>query len=115
MSQSVVDLLEAVDVEHEHRTLDSAHLRLLGCCDRVAVFGEHQAVGQAGQRVVQRLVPDRALGPTARGRGSQDVRDSLDEVHVLFGELAWAPAPDTEHTGGGVLALDRHLDHAHGL
>jgi len=81
--------------EHEHRTLDSAHLRLLGCCDRVACSAS--TGGWAGGRsaVVQRLVPDRALGPTARGRGKPGrSRTALTKFTSSFGELAWAPAPD---------------------
>ena len=81
----------------------------------MTVIGEHEAVGQARQRVVQRLIADRTLGAAAGGCGCKHVRDRHDEVDVLLRKAAGRPAPGTEHAGGRVLTGDRDLDHAHGL
>ena len=54
VAECVVDVLEAVEVEQDHR--DRA-LRLAGLCKRtVEQRGEERAVGQPGQLVVSRLI-----------------------------------------------------------
>ena len=77
MAQRVVDLLEAVEIEQEHR--DHATFAA-GAGQGLAQPVEQQgAVGQAGQRVVQGQAPDPLLGRLALGQvlEHRDLGDDL--------------------------------------
>jgi hypothetical protein len=89
MAEAVVDDLELIEIEEEHR--DG---RLAAGRDRERVLEaveEEVSVGKPGEGVVEGLV----LGPLLRappfdGVG-EDVRDRLHEGDVLLGELAKVP------------------------
>ena len=119
VAERVVDHLEAVEVEEQHR-----HVALLAARghDRLVEAVLHEApVGQPGERVVVRHVVDGALGVEALG----DVLHQGSEADQLPGAvrerrvvpLAMDRAPDARHVGrGGLVALGRlHQVAAHGL
>ena len=62
VSERVVDVLEAVEIEEQHRKLAAAPMR---AGDRLSdAVGEQRAVRQSGQRVVVRHVDDPLVGET---------------------------------------------------
>ena len=76
VAEPVVDDLEAVEVEEQHRGA-ALGVVALGAPDRlVEAVHEQHAVRQAGQRVVQRVVLQAALGLAAVG----DVGDAADDA-----------------------------------
>ena len=83
--EGVVDQLEAVEVDEQDRGQLAALAPPAPVCDPV---GQQRPVGQAGQRVVERLVADRLLGGLAGHRLGQDVADRLDEVDLVAAEAA---------------------------
>ncbi len=65
MSKRVVDLLEAIEIEHEHGQINTAIAR-----NRNGVFHplpEQHAIWQIGQRIVLRHMSDLGLGPALLG------------------------------------------------
>ena len=79
----VVDALEVVDVDVEH---GGAGARALGVGERVLEpVAAERAVGEPGQRVVQRLVADPLLGAHARVGGGEHVGDRDEERALLLG------------------------------
>ena len=87
VAEAVVDELEVVDVEEHDGDLGVRPRQ------RVAeAIEEQHAVGQAGQRVVQRLVADVVFGAALLDRVGEDVRERLHEVDV---------APPRAPLGGG--------------
>ena len=77
-AEAVVDLLEAVDVEHEHRRPRRA-LRLGAGDRRLEPVEEELAVGQAGQVVVDGVVEEPLLGRPLLG----DVEERADAADHL--------------------------------
>ena len=77
MAEEVVDALEVVEVDEQHR---GGAAGPLGQRERVldAVAAE-RAVGEPGQRVVERLVADAVLEQQARERDREHVGDRLQE------------------------------------
>jgi hypothetical protein len=96
VAQGVVDLLEAVEVDEQHREAgDAARGDLVqALLDRVA---ELRAVGEPGEDVVQRLVlhavQEAALGEREAGL----VRDGLQGGDVVHLEGAHLPHPLGDH------------------
>ena len=75
VAERVVDDLEAVEVEEQHRGA-ALGVVALGAADRlVEAVDEQHAVREAGQRVVERVVLQAALGLAAVG----DVGDAADD------------------------------------
>ena len=86
VAERVVDRLEAVDVEQQHR---DAEAEALGAAEGVLdAVEEQRAVGQAGERVVQRLVAHDRLRALAVERRGQQVGDRLQPLALLAGERA---------------------------
>ena len=80
VAERVVDDLEVVEVEEEQREAAAPRRRR---AERVAEAVEQQrAVREAGERVVQRVVADRAPRAQALDRAGEDVGDGLQEVEV---------------------------------
>ena len=78
----VVDALEVVDVDVEH---GGARARALGVRERVLEpVAAERAVGEPGQRVVQRLVADPLLRAHARVGGGEHVGDRDQERALLL-------------------------------
>ena len=76
VAEAVVDDLEAVEVEEQHGRA-ALGVMALGAPDRlVQAVQEQDAVGQAGERVVERVVLQAALGLAAVG----DVGDRADDA-----------------------------------
>jgi len=61
VAEGVVDELEVVDVQEQHR--DAAPVPPAACQRVVQAVAQQLAVGQAGQRIVQGLVAQRVLHP----------------------------------------------------
>ena len=60
VAERIVDVLEAVEVEEQHRELAAPAMR---AGDRLSdAVGQQRAIGQAGQRVVVRHVHDALVG-----------------------------------------------------
>ena len=79
VAEAVVDDLEAVQVQEQHRGA-GRRMAALGAPDRlVQAVDEQHAVREAGERVVQRVVLEPALGLAAVGR----VRDRADDARGL--------------------------------
>ena len=80
VAEAVVDELEAVEVEEQDARQPAAAAqareRLLEAVE------EQHAVGQPGERVVQRAVADRVLGRLALERVGEHVGQRLEEVDV---------------------------------
>src|SRR4051794_18931321 len=73
VAEAVVDELEAIDVDEQHR---DATARGLGAAQReLEVVEEQEAVGQPGQGVVQRLVVELALEARALDRVTDGAAD----------------------------------------
>ena len=86
VAERVVDRLEAVDVEQQHGHAEAeARGAAEGVLDAVE---EQRAVGQAGERVVQRLVAHDRLRALAVERRGQQVGDRLQPLALLAGERA---------------------------
>ncbi|MNN23892.1 hypothetical protein D3C81_1373030 [compost metagenome] len=91
VAEAVVDVLEAVEVEEQHRAL--AAVFLLAVERRQQAAFEQRAVRQAGQRVVVCLVVEFGLGVLEAGNVGEH-RDKVgDEVlpvaHGTDGQPAW--------------------------
>ncbi len=83
VAEAVVDDLEAVQVQEQHRR---AGLRVaaLGAADRlVQAVQEQHAVRQAGERVVERVVLEAALGLAAVGRVGRGADDPRGPVVLV--------------------------------
>lgn len=80
MSERVVDVLEAIEIEHQHRKARSAAPRT-GQCLLHPLLEQH-AVRQVGQRVVLRHVGDLGLGTALLGDVAMR-RDPAAAVHRL--------------------------------
>ncbi len=94
VAEGVVDRLEVVEVDEEDGDrLVAAHQPGEGVLQPIE---EQDAVGQAGERVVQRAMLGLALGARAVDRRRDDVRDRLEELDLLVGERAPARAVDAE-------------------
>ncbi|MNG93821.1 hypothetical protein D3C79_528030 [compost metagenome] len=92
MAEAVVDVLETVEVEEQHRTLAIGDLRTVECCLQAVL--EQRAVGQAGERVMVGLVVELGLGVLEAG----DVGEHGDEV----GDLAFSVAHGADGQPAGV-------------
>ena len=86
VTERVVDHLEAVEVEHEHRDVDLLALPA-GEREREPVERE-RAVRQAGERVVQRGVARHLLLAVALDGEHDQRRDRGEERDLVLGELA---------------------------
>ena len=83
---AVVDLLEVVDVDEEHA---GRHLRALGPGERMLEpVAQQRAVGEPGQRVVQRLVAHPLLAAQPRQRRAEDRGHGAHEARLVVGDLA---------------------------
>ena len=92
VAERVVDVLEMVEVEKMH----GHHLATLDARQRLLeLLVEQHAVGQAGERVVQRHVRDFLFRPAALG----DVHIGCDEAAVVERHAA-----HVEHGAVGTLA-----------
>ena len=110
MAHRVVDELEAIEVEEQDRGLDVAPAQAL---DRLAEpVHEQHAVGQIGQRVVQRAVADVVLGELALERVTEHIGQGLGEVDVDPRVGTRAQAVQTEDPERPPVALDRDGDAA---
>ena len=90
-AEAVIDLLEAVDVEHEDRRPRRAFR--LGAGDRrLEPVEEELAVGQAGQVVVDRVVEQPLLGGPLLG----DVEERADAAHHLAVGADHRPGAEVE-------------------
>ena len=86
MPEAVVDQLELVEVQEEHRDRGSATVG-----DREGVLEaieEEVSVRQPGEGIVERLVLGALLGRPALDGVGEDVGDRLHEADVLAGEVA---------------------------
>src|SRR5262245_42762587 len=119
MPERVVDALEVVEVEEEHR--DVRPRALAAEDERVLdAVREERTVREARKRVVERLVPELLLGFLARGDveqvALQDVLVAVadDPRFVLHPEIAAAsgaePVLDKERLAGRVRSLVRSED-----
>lgn len=91
MSQAVIDVLEAVQVQEQHGTL-SAVLLLVVEGRQQAAF-EQCAIGQAGKRIVVSLVVELGLGVFEAG----DIGEDGDEMGDLL--ITIAHRADGQPTG----------------
>ena len=112
MAEDVVDALEVVDVDVQHRRVAAL---ALGHRERVedAVAAE-RAVRQAGQRVVQRLLAHLLLEVQAREADRQHVGDGLQERALLLAERALRRRCGHERAVHAVAGVDRDADLARG-
>ena len=117
VSERIVDALELVDVDIEHR-------QMLSCNDvgelLLEPFVEQRAVRQVGQRVVMRKMPDLLLGAHALGdvlvsrqpTALQRLIDDLDQTsvrgfHDAVGDLAQSHIPQDGRDKRIDIALER--------
>ena len=106
MAEGVVDVLEVVEIDEQHRDLP----RAAAPAQRVLELGlEQQAIGQAGQRIVMRHVLDLRFGLLLLG----DILVSGDPAAVrqrLGHDVDRPPvAADDQHLGG-LGGLEQFLD-----
>src|SRR5215216_4165405 len=96
-AERVVDLLEAVEVEHQHAGVMALGGGLAGGGDRA--LAEQRPVGQLGEPIVQRLMLGGAGVPArAVDRGQRQQQERQQQVVVrLDGDDKWAEA---EHQPG---------------
>jgi hypothetical protein len=95
----VVDALEVVDVDVEHRGVGA---RPLGVRERVLEpVAAERAVGEPRERVVQRLVPYPLLGAQARVGGGEHVGDRDQERPLLLGRRRAVGGDRAEHLVAG--------------
>ncbi len=100
VAERVVDDLEAVEVEEQHRGA-ALGVVALGAADRlVEAVDEQHAVGQAGERVVQRVVLQAPLGLAAVG----DVGERADDAGRAAVLVAHRDAA-REHPAVGAVAV----------
>ena len=105
VAERVVDRLELVDVEQQHRDVA---LRALRAGERLAdAVVEERAVRQAGQRVVERLVADARLALVAVERGGEEVGHRLQPVRVVLAERADARRVHDDGPEGAGAPADR--------
>ena len=81
MAEHVVDVLEAVEVDADHREILLRHRRALE--RRIEALVEGRAIGQIRQCIVMGKVLDCRLGAPALG-------DVLDDVHDIAGRAVGA-------------------------
>ena len=105
VAERVVDQLEVVEVDEQHRERRVAALRLHDHL-REAV-GEQRAVGQPGQRVELRQVGEPALAVDALQRGRQHARRGLDEIQLLGAERVGLPVADAQQAAHVLVAAHR--------
>jgi len=108
VAQAVVDELEVVDVDEEHRRARATAPRPRD--PPVEALEQQRAVGQPGQRVVQCLVADLLLRAPPRDGLGEHVGDRLQEAELLLGEAARQVAVGAEHAER---LRPRPDDHAH--
>ena len=108
VAEDVVDALEVVDVDEQHRGVAALAVRQR---ERVldAVAAE-RAVRQPGQRVVQRLVAHLLLDVQARERDREHVGDRLQERALLRAERVLLRGSGHERAVHAVAGVDRHAD-----
>ena len=82
VAERVVDLLEVVDVDEQDRG-ERAGVPADALERLLEAVGEQHAVGQAGERIVQRAVLHRVLCVLALDRVREDVGERDDEVDVV--------------------------------
>ena len=106
MAEAVVDELELVEVEQHHGQPGVVPARSR---ERLReAIEEQRAVGQAGERVVQRLVADDLLG-LAPGDGiPEHVGHRLHEARVEVVEVPRRAVVDTERSEGLRALADQH-------
>ena len=113
VAERVVDRLEVVDVDEQHRQLRAR------AGERVAHAGDEQrAVRQVGQRVVEGLVaqlllevlerPDRLLEPVVLQRDAGVVGQRLEQLQVVGGEVAHDALAVGEHERADHAVLAGH-------
>lgn len=138
MSQGVVDLLEVVQVDEQDRQLFSAAVALLDLL--LEPVAQHAPVGQAGQAVEIRLLPDlrlRVLAVGDAGVGSDHARGAAQRVavhdhaarqdpfeaavlapHAVFVDIGRRQAVEVRPAGararGTVLRMDALVKKGHG-
>ncbi len=106
VAEAVVDQLEVVEVEEEDPDRRAGDR---GAAERVVDrVDEAEPVGQAGERVVEDAVAQRAVGGVALEGVGEDVGGGFEEGHVLGAEAARLARVDVEHAEGPVLAVDHH-------
>ena len=95
VAERVVDDLEAVEVEEQHRGA-ALGVVALGAADRlVEAVHEQHAVREPGQRVVERVVLQAVLGLAAVG----DVGDAADDARGLLAVADRDPAREMPAVG----------------
>ena len=105
VAEAVVDELELVEVEEEHRDRAAA-----GAALRQRVLEpveEEVAVGERREGVVEGVVARALLGGAPLDRVGEHVGDRLQEVDVLGVELAQLEGLDAEDAVGMALGLDQ--------
>jgi hypothetical protein len=115
MAARIVDLLEVVDVEKDKRAAPQA--RTVTARQR-ALEGDQQggAVGEAGERVVLRLMPQAGLGlggraprPLLRLPSRRDVREDGDEAGQRARLVPERAAVDRDPIGRAIPAVVQHF------
>ena len=107
VAERVVDLLEPVQVHEQHRDVLAM---ALGSRQRLThSVVEEDAVGQAGERVVERLVPKPIDEATVVQRHTGVVGDRLEQTSVLVIEGAHVTQPigHAQETDHAVIAVER--------
>jgi hypothetical protein len=107
VAERVVDRLEAIDVEEQHGQRRGDPVRA-GQRELEAV-GQQGAVGQAGQRVVQRLLHEQLLGLLALARVADRPRDDR-AVGLGLDEVVLGALVHRAHREVVVLAAGEHDD-----
>ena len=110
MTERVVHELEAVEIEEQHGNAGAASLALDEC--ELQPFDEERAVRQTCQRIVQSLVADLLFRAVPADGIREDVRDRLEEAHLVQPEATLVARCDAERSEGPVAAVDRNHDHA---
>ena len=108
VAERVVDELELVEVGEQHR--DRAAVAAPPGERALEPVERERAVGQAGERVVQRAVADLLLDAVALDRAGDDVRDRAQEVGLVGRERGAARARARRARPTPRRARDRHRD-----
>src|SRR5438067_3299304 len=96
MADRVVDQLEAVDIDEQHRQRPRPPLqRLDGVVEAV---GEQHPVRQPGERVVERLVRQLLLERSASRAPSSDTAARAASSRIVLKLVAMAPTSSVEWT-----------------
>ena len=103
MTEAVVDELELVDIEKQHR--DFAECTLGSGEGVVETVDEQRAVGKSGERIRQRLA-DRVGGSCRRDRNAGVFGEECERLRVGFGEPAVGHGGDYEAPHDCSVAVD---------